>query len=210
MLALQQARAAAPERHMSDASRYTEDEYVTSTLKPSATNLLTDFDRNTYVPPRQAWNQNTGRNSPRLPSPLSNAAGPAELPTNLGNAPSQPSMAPGEYYEDVDPRFAEPPPAQRPATNAPLAATANSYEDIPPGSRSPAPSDRSNFTSISQRPINPRWNPNPPGSPPPIQGGGYGNGPVPRRPTNQATNLILDSNPDFQVPLRGPASRPGP
>ena len=64
-------------------------------------------------------------------------------------------------------------------------------------SRSPARSDNSNFTSISQRGVNPDWQP-PPGSaqyyghPPPAA--------APRR------NDVLDSNPDFSIPG---AARPG-
>jgi hypothetical protein len=57
----------------------------------------------------------------------------------------------------------------------------NSYEDIQEGARSPAESDRSNFTSVSQRGINPRWTPND-GPMPMSRGGpgpgmGYGGGP---------------------------------
>jgi hypothetical protein len=156
--------------------------------------LLTRNLRNTYVPPRQAWNQGPGRNSPRVASPLNTAGRPAELPTH-GSAPPQSPVAPaGEYYEDVDPRFAEPP-VQRP-TPAPINTT-NSYEDIPQGSRSPAESERSNFTSISQRGVNPRWNPN--SSSVPM---------MPRRPVNRA-DMLLDSNPDFGLPTRGGPSRPG-
>ncbi|KAK3311415.1 SUR7/PalI family-domain-containing protein [Chaetomium strumarium] len=175
MLALQQGRTSAVGRHMSDTSRYSADE-------------------STYVPPRQAWNQGPGRNSPRVASPLNTAGRPAELPTH-GSPPPQSPVAPaGEYYEDVDPRFAEPP-AQRP-TPAPINTT-NSYEDIPQGSRSPAESERSNFTSISQRGINPRWNPNPSSVPM-----------MPRRPVNRS-DMLLDSNPDFGLPNRGGPSRPG-
>jgi hypothetical protein len=183
MLALQQARSS--NRHMSDTSRYSQEE-------------------NAYVPPRQAWNQGQGRSSPRLlPSPL-NAGRPAELPTSHGSPPPAPPAAPaGEYYEDVDPRFADPPPAQKPSTPAHLQAT-NSYEDIPPGSRSPTESDRSAFTSISQRGINPRWNPP---MPPPPAPGSYGSNLVPRRPVNRS-DMVLDANPDFQLPGRGGSSRP--
>jgi hypothetical protein len=105
----------------------------------------------------------------------------------------------------VDPRFAEPPPAPKPIPTS--IQTTNSYEDIPQGSRSPAESERSNFTSISQRGINPRWNP--PMPPPPAPGsygvgvgGGGGNLMVPRRPVNR-TDILLNSNPDFELPSRG-------
>ncbi len=90
-----------------------------------------------------------------------------EAPPNRGSpAPQQPSAPPaGEYYEDVDPRFAEaPPPLVVRSTTPPPIQTTNTYEseDIPQGARSPAESERSTFTSISQRGINPRWNPPPP------------------------------------------------
>jgi len=156
------------------------------------------------VPPRQGWSQANGRNSPSVPSPLNTSGRPAEMPTR-GSPPPQPSGAPaGEYYEDVDPRFAEPPPATQKPKPAPINPT-NSYEDIPQGSRSPAESERSNFTSISQRGVNPRWNPP---MPPPPAPGTYGSNPmIPRRPVNR-TDVLLSSNPDFELPSRGGASRP--
>lgn len=149
------------------------------------------------MPPRQAWNQGPGRNSPSVPSPLNTAGRAAELPSQ-GSPPPQQQVAPaGEYYEDVDPRFAEPAPVKKP-TPAPIHTT-NSYEDIPQGSRSPAESERSTFTSISQRGVNPRWNP---AMPPPPALGSYGNNPVPRRPVNRS-EMILNANPDFELPTRG-------
>jgi hypothetical protein len=77
-----------------------------------------------------------------------------------------------------------------------------SYEDIHSGQRSPAESDRSNFTSVSQRGINPRWNPGP---------NYVGSGPMPmpnRRPVQpQQTrdDMLLNSNPDFMLPGGGGA-----
>ncbi|KAK4102704.1 pali-domain-containing protein [Parathielavia hyrcaniae] len=187
MLALQQARGPAADRHMSEVSKYSQDEGA-------------------YVPPRQAWNQGPGRGSPHLPSPLNTTGHPAELPSH-GSPPPQPSAAPaGEYYEDVDPRFAELPPVHKP-TQPPPIITTNSYEDIPQGgSRSPAESEHSTFTSISQRGVNPRWNP--PVMPPPPALGSYGTGPIPRRPVNRS-DVILASNPDFELPGgRGGPARP--
>lgn len=86
----------------------------------------------------------------------------------------------------------------------------SSYEDLQSGARSPAESDRSNFTSVSQRGVNPRWN----------GGGGYG-APMPRRPVpqqQQQTDMLLNSNPDFMLPggrggrgfSRGGARGPSP
>jgi len=160
-----------------------------------------------YVPPRQAWGD-AGRSSPLNP-----ASQPAEVPNP--KAHRRTSSAGDNYYEDVDPRFAEPlpatsslvPPALAPAgVGYPLNSSSgslqpiqgidgnNSYEDIQSGARSPAESDRSNFTSVSQRGINPRWNPGP--------GQGYG-APMPNRrpnPPQQQRDLLLNSNPDFELP----------
>jgi hypothetical protein len=132
------------------------------------------------------------------------------------------------YYEDVDPRFADPAPPQPAPAMAPVApgpgyvntpnlrlqppqsqpplggADGNySYEDIHSGQRSPAESDRSNFTSVSQRGINPRWNPNSTYGPPM---------PMPnRRPAPQQVreDMLLNSNPDFMLPGGGGRGRGG-
>lgn len=134
---------------------------------------------------------------------------PASQPAELTSSPGHRRVNSGDnYFEDVDPRFAEPPPALVPGPIATGYAPTgpsngnlrvggldgnNSYEDIQEGARSPAESDRSNFTSVSQRGVNPRWN----GAP-----GGYGP-PMPnRRPVNapQRNDILLNSNPDFQIP----------
>lgn len=156
------------------------------------------------MPPRQGWNQGPGRNSPSVPSPLSAPSRPTELPSSRGSPAPGGSPAPppaADYYEDVDPRFADPPGGIFPSTNLSIPKT-NAYEDtleIPPGAppRSPAESDRSNFTSISQRGINPRWNPSPPPLPPPVA----------RRPVVRPSDIALNSNPDFELPTRGSPGR---
>jgi len=127
------------------------------------------------------------------------------------------------YYEDVDPKFAEPmnnlmPPAPIPASlrpggphnpnnsnpslniSDPNLAQNSSYEDIPDGSRSPAASEASHFTSVSQRGINPNWRPSP-GPPVPGSYAPYGS----RRPMRQE-DVILEANaanPDFAIPGAG-------
>lgn len=114
---------------------------------------------------------------------------------NITHAPSHARYNSADnYYEDVDPRFAEPAEAHPPQTQSsaplPSALTAglhpqppqqgvienvsdsnntylqpsSSYDSIPEnthdsGVRSPAVSDGSNYTSISQRGINPQWRP---------------------------------------------------
>jgi hypothetical protein len=131
-----------------------------------------------------------------LPSPV----GPTHKRGNSGD----------NYYEDVDPRFVEPPlnvpaaaippalaPGYPPNNNLRPIQTAgprgldgvNSYEDLQSGARSPAESERSNFTSVSQRGVNPRWN------------GGPGYAPMPnRRPAPPQNDILFNSNPDFQLP----------
>jgi len=183
-----------------------------------------------YVPPRQAWGDEH-----RTPSPLNPAAHgtqPVELPTGHQSARKR-TVSGDNYYEDVAPQFAEQPsahPSMMPAALAPgnygnggssggssgnlrihpggLDGN-NSYEDLQSGSRSPAESDRSNFTSVSQRGINPRWNGN---------GGQQNYAPMPNRrpvgpPQPRREDLLLNSNPDFQLPGgrggRGAASAGG-
>lgn len=148
------------------------------------------------MPPRAAWNQHSGRNSPRAASP----AGQHMLPTRSGSR--------GDYYEDTNPRFDTTPPSG-PAQGHPPAHHEPLYEDVHAavdGARSPAESERSNFTSISQRGVNPRWEPQPPMP---------GQGPPTRRPVQakqQRQDVLLNNNPDFQLPGgRGPGpSRTGP
>ncbi|KAK7418705.1 regulator of ime2 [Neonectria magnoliae] len=197
MIGLQQGRLP-PNRHdtyMTESSRYSTDEYGPSHLIHASSS---DLSRQQYTAPRAAWNQN-GRSSPRAPSPLA-LNRPAELP--VGNAsPAPPINTGGTYYEDVDPRFASNTPPNQPPPIEPI------YEDIHvnnPGARSPAESERSNFTSISQRGVNPRWNPNPPPMP-------YQQGPPARRPVNQhqqRQDILLD-NPDFLLPGARPKGGPG-
>ena len=67
---------------------------------------------------------------------------------------------------------------------------ARSYDSLGDEQKSPAMSETSNFTSISQRGVNPAWRP-----PPPTQ-------PMPQRPDQQ--RMMLNANPDFAVgPRRG-------
>jgi hypothetical protein len=187
MVGLQQQRQDIGAKHetlMSATSRYSTDE---------------------YIPPRQVWAE--GRSSPLNP-----ASRPAELP-NSSTGHKRISSGGDNYYEDVDPRFADEPAntnSLMPAALHPKSSSGdgshtigmdgnNSYEDLS-GSRSPAESERSTFTSISQRGVNPRWNGQ----------NGYG-APMPRRPPQpRGDDILLNSNPDFQLPAgrgRGPPSR---
>ncbi|KAI1379186.1 pali-domain-containing protein [Hypoxylon crocopeplum] len=181
MLALQQARTST-QRHdtyMSEGSRYSQEDQ--------------------YVPPRQVWNQGPGRSSPGVPSPLHIPSRPQELSNGTPPPPPPPQQSTttvntGNYYEDVDPRFTEP--ASRPQQSAQELSTG--YDDVPPQPRSPAISEQSGFTSVSQRGINPRWNP------PPNQG--YNPQMPPRKPVGRNEVNVLNSNPDFQLP----STRGGP
>ncbi|KAK8070847.1 hypothetical protein PG997_011050 [Apiospora hydei] len=179
MLALQQARVQRHDTFMSEASRYSQDEQ--------------------YPPPRQAWNQGPGRNSPRMPSPLNVGPRAAELASQTPPPTAPAASDSGNYYEDVDPRFTEPPPRALQPGPAPLRDPMRepSYDDdmqTAAGPKSPVPSERSVFTSVSQRPINPRYQPP----------AGFGQMP-PRKPANQNEVDVLN-NPDFQL---GPSRRPG-
>ena len=152
---------------------------------------------------------------------------PSDSPGHTRNQPS------GNYYEDVDPRFAPPTEAPVPTNNAvPSSLTPgfgalptqnhqnqyqnphqsiqptiehidpnSSYESIQDGQRSPA-SDNSGMTSISQRGVNPNWNP-----PPENYRGQTNLGVPPRRRSGQQQqyqqqqqrDMVLQSNPDFEL-----------
>jgi hypothetical protein len=166
MVGLQQGRA--PERHltyMSDASKYSNEEQ--------------------YVPPRAGWNQE-GRNSPRMPSPL-HVQNQQQQTVEVASSMALPSTDTNNYYEDVAPRFVGGVPAHQNRQPPPVEPVYDDPRAAAGGARSPAGSERSNFTSISQRGVNPRWNPAPPM-------------PSPRRQAQQRQDVLLD-NPDFQ--LRG-------
>lgn len=125
----------------------------------------------------------------RLPPSL--AAGPPGMQRNMGGG--------GDAY--LQPQMSN-------SMSGELAYN-SSYEDIASGSRSPAESERSTFTSVSQRGVNPRWNPGMgPGGfgPGPGQNGsGIGMGGQRRGPPPQQRNeVLLSSNPDFELPGMGP------
>jgi hypothetical protein len=190
-----------------------------------------------YLPARAGWNAQkipsdqtlstlNNSNSSRGLSPIQDS--PVELPTHLSHigAPAPTSNQverSSDYYEDVDPRFAEParneplpmPSSLMPggfsASNPNLLSAPNnsnpnlprtdSYDELPEGSRSPAASEASHFTSVSQRPVNPNWRPEmgaPAGQFQPYNG---------RRPLRQE-DVILEANaanPDFAIPGGMPA-----
>lgn len=153
--------------------------------KPQGPRIFnTDLSR-AYVPPRQAW---TGAGA----SGLNPASHPAELPPK-SKSPVPNRRASDNYYEDADPRFTEEPEVTLPhddrKANVPPLALGSLDDDVhlPGGSRSP--SERSGYTSVSQRGVNPNWNHS--GYPMPTQ---HGLSPPPQRAN------VLNSNPDFEVP----------
>lgn len=159
-------------------------------IRPGYVSDGSKYSTDEYVAPRAAWNHGSGRRSPRTQSPIHGAdrRSPAvdyRGPTSpLAGAPG---AAPGSYYEDVEPRYETS--GAHPVPVAPHPEPM--YEDVHhmDGSRSPAGSERSNFTSVSQRGVNPRWNPQHHPMP----------GNAPRRVLQQRQDMILD-NPDFQLP----------
>ncbi|RAL12214.1 putative pH signal transduction protein PalI [Aspergillus homomorphus CBS 101889] len=99
-----------------------------------------------------------------------------------------------DYFEDADPRFANPNESAVGNTRLPPALTPGAIgerkptDDSAEAPNSPTTSEVSHFTSISQRPINPRWRP------PPV-------------PAQQKHDVLLENNPDFD--LRAGAGRGG-
>lgn len=116
--------------------------------------------------------------------PHSNA-NPTEIPSLL--------LA-GHKPENLDANSKDP----SPESSASQIPGQNSYvgDDVPPGSRSPVESETSNFTSVSQRPMNPNWQP------------GYGGefnsfGPAPgpgRQHQQRKQDMLFSGNPDFELP----------
>lgn len=129
--------------------------------------------RRSYVPPRSNWDMDTG------PTPV-HAYEPSRSPQH-GRSNSG-----GNYFEDVEPRFAN----RQDESSAPLPSTLipgsageppNVPDDLPNGTCSPPISETSQFPSISERPVNSRWRP-------------------PGRPPRQTTDVLLGKNPDFEIP----------
>ena len=252
MIGLQQRRMGSPSQHdestMSPTSVYSgPSEYVQMSHVAIPSLILAS----SYAPPRAAWAGGVGRNNTPPLAADSHPLSPVELSAHRASPPLQqpPTFQPpthnrnasaDNYYEDVDPRFADPDPTrpsipsllmpggrmdeptnhvqphmqiqpvdldrlndqQRPSNLEPT----SSYESMAEGSRSPAASEASNFTSISQRGVNPDWRP------PPGQGYPVGAGGVPNRrpvPQHQQRDVLLAGNPDFELPGAGRGGRGG-
>lgn len=162
-----------------------------------------------YVP-TSSW-----RHSNQSNSAVDHGYAAAELPAHDQQMPSHQHTTSEviTYYEDVDPRFADPVPMNPSQHNTPTMDQAGPLPSaLIPGygaaqnrelllaqdrgdTHSPAHSDNSNFTSISQRGINPDW------QPPPGLLGPRGPGPRSMAPrSSQRNEEILASNPDFMLP----------
>lgn len=211
MIGLQQNRQGLP------ASPYPQAEYVPPRSAWAGVHHAATVDPN---------ESNRRVQSPvELPSTRSNVGGMDGTYFPSRNRPNtRPRVSSGGsdlYYEDVNPRFAaeadpsaqaEPvptsltpgprhPPAalrQVPGPNGELMPLTSSYENLQEGARSPAESETSNFTSVSQRGVNPNWRPG--------HGDGAFNtglGPPPRRiqqQTQMKRDVLLNDNPDFAIP----------
>lgn len=128
-----------------------------------------------YVPPRAGW------------APEEPRAGPSPSPVHAYDGPRQHARTPSaDYFEDADPRFAttNESAAGNPRLPAVLTPGATGerkpMEDMAEGPSSPTTSEVSHFTSISERPINPRWRP------PPV-------------PAQRKHDVLLENNPDFDL-----------
>lgn len=147
-----------------------------------------------YVPPRAAWNQAAGRNWPPTSTNPPHRTGGGV--SGQKSPPANPPQAGNGYEDAYSVHYGSQPPAD------------GGYEATG-RARSPSESERSNLTPISQRGVNPRWNPRQ------MQGRQHQNAP-PRRMAQQQKqrrqDMLLD-NPDFQLPgnrSKGGAHRAGP
>ena len=231
MVGLQQNREAFGSNQQniqSPSSDYGPEEYV---LDENA--IWTMLTRDRYIPPRREWNSRPADNPSFAGShrgPITHGqvtlTPPVELPTASSSVlgpyrqTGRPRVSSGgsDYYEDVNPQFAPETEAMPPVPSSaalapsyspgaahgmhdiPIAPSA-SYEDLQQGARSPVDSETSEFTSVSQRGVNPNWRPGGPGDM-----GQYGP-PATRKPmqVQQRRNVLLENNPDFELPM----SRPG-
>jgi hypothetical protein len=220
------------EHSQSSAYSSQRNEYVTSTpAQTPLTNRSSSYGRPWATTPGR---QGTPPMPGEYPQPSSARRSPPRVIQNSTPPPQRARVNSGDnYYEDVDARFAPyeqeataPPPtagmAPPPSTGLPMPTSLmpgtatlpiprphpleqqRSYDSTQEGPESEA----SNFTSVSQRGVNPNWD-----------GGGYrgGGGPgdyayggVPRRgPPQGQRDFGLSNNPDFEVPGVGPARRGG-
>ena len=138
------------------------------------------------------------------PPPASDpyAAQAAQPPQHMGSPPPQPPQHMGS-----------PPPPQHRHGSPPQP---RQYLETQPSYDDGSASDQSGFTSVSQRGVNPNWQPGP--SDPGVYGPGgvpYRNRPPgPPQPPQRERDFLLQGNPDFELPAsrggRAPPGRGGP
>ncbi|KAL4918593.1 SUR7/PalI family-domain-containing protein [Aspergillus aurantiobrunneus] len=136
-----------------------------------------------YVPPRTNWAQpayqSSEPNLPYQPDQPSQPSQPRHVRSHSGSL----------YYEDEDPVYTSRnesavgnprlPSALTPGNTGEQKSKENGVERP----SSPAASEVSHFTSISERPINPRWRPPP----------------MPAQAAQQKRDVLLENNPDFDL-----------
>lgn len=152
-----------------------------------------------YVPARAAWAGGQPQGPTRSPH---NSPPPQQgLVSSASSLKSRRKSEP--YYEDVDPRFSQDHSKAMPSLLVPGVKSADQH---PPGIQHSASydsiqdgplSESSNFTSISERGINPQWQSE-------QQRHQYGMGGVPNRQPQgaavaQQRDFLLTSNPDFEL-----------
>ncbi|SZF00553.1 unnamed protein product [Blumeria hordei] len=152
-----------------------------------------------HVAPLQPRKQN---GSPNYPRNMLAANVPDDLVANrkfIGN----------NRYDEADHVFLPPPNISAPFAPRPTKAIPGiltgfnterdkSNEDLRFSPCSPAESEYSNFTSVSQRGVNPQWNGDTTGE---LKDPKYNRDPVPiRKPTQQRNDVLLSGNPDFSIP----------
>jgi hypothetical protein len=150
----------------------------------------------------------------RLPAEYDRSSPPIadRAPNRTSRRTSETGTMIASYYEDVDPRYDDPPEEHdyRPQTarQEPISPirrnfSSNSLDAQRPGNvddeyrsgpRSPAASTSSHFTSVSQRGVNPRWQPQ---AAPQFVGGDLSR----RKPPRNDQMNFLAGNPDFELPV---------
>lgn len=179
-----------------------------------------------YIPPRAGWAQTPhqpGSSSPRRKRINSGGSDYMEDVDPRFAEPALPSAPPPQAFIQppaqtlpstlmAGPR---PGPIMNPNDPSPESSSSQiermphtaSYENLHPGARSPVESEASNFTSISQRPMNPNYQP---GHGENFNQFGPAPGPGPdRRQQQRRQDILFSGNPDFELPGMGPPrSRP--
>ncbi|PKY04604.1 pali-domain-containing protein [Aspergillus campestris IBT 28561] len=138
-----------------------------------------------YIPARAVWGPDLRVGTSPSPIPIYGAPPPLSRPSPSPDEPD--AVAPLANRTGPSAGNARLPSALMPGGNG----ERTPLDDVEEGPSSPTTSDISHFTSISERPVNPRWHPPPP----------------PPMPTRTKQSILLENNPDFD--LRVGAGRGG-